>query len=133
MRVECPACQRPISADSINVAKDVTVCPACNEAFALSALVAEGRQTDFQLREPPSGAWFRTEMNGWELGATTRHPIAFFLVPFMCVWSGFSLGGIYGSQIVQGKFDHPRSVFPPYGFLSTRQWNTPPAMFPGCD
>jgi hypothetical protein len=40
-----------------------------------------------------------------------RSPIAFFLVPFMCVWSGFSLGGIYGSQIVKGHFQLGPSLF----------------------
>jgi hypothetical protein len=34
-----------------------------------------------------------------------------FLVPFLCVWSGFSLGGIYGSQFVQGRFDLFQSLF----------------------
>ncbi len=111
MRVECPTCKLTIPAESINVAKDVALCPACREAFALSELVAQGRDTDFDLGEPPSGTWFRTEPNGWELGGTTRHPIAFFLVPFMCVWSGMSLGGIYGSQIIQGKFNLVMSLF----------------------
>ena len=111
MRVECPACKQAIPADSINVAKDVAMCPACHEAFVLSELVAQGRETDLELGEPPSGTWFRAEANGWELGGTTRHPIAFFLVPFMCVWSGGSLGGIYGSQIVQGKFNLLMSLF----------------------
>ena len=87
------------------------MCPACHEAFALSELVAQGHETDSDLGEPPSGTWFRTEANGWELGGTTRHPIAFFLVPFMCVWSGGSLGGIYGSQIIQGKFNLVMSLF----------------------
>jgi len=111
MRVECPACKQDIPAESINVAKDVALCPQCHEAFALSELVAQGRETDSDLSEPPNGTWFRTEANGWELGSTTRHPIAFFLVPFMCVWSGFSLGGIYGSQIVKGRFDPVMSLF----------------------
>ena len=111
MRVECPDCKKAIPQDSINVAKDVAMCPTCHEAFALSELVAQGHETDVELTEPPSGTWFRIEANGWELGGTTRHPIAFFLVPFMCVWSGFSLGGIYGSQIVQGKFDLYESLF----------------------
>jgi hypothetical protein len=111
MRVECPACKQVIPADSINVAKDVAMCPACHEAFALSELVAQGHEVDDDLAEPPSGTWFRTEASGWELGGTTRHPIAFFLVPFMCVWSGLSLGGIYGSQIIQGKFSLVMSLF----------------------
>jgi hypothetical protein len=50
-------------------------------------------------------------MDGWTAGATTRSPVAFFLVPFMCVWSGGSLGGIYGSQIIQGKFSLLMSLF----------------------
>jgi hypothetical protein len=29
----------------------------------------------------------------------------------MCVWSGFSLGGIYGSQFVQGQFNLVWSLF----------------------
>jgi hypothetical protein len=111
MRVECPVCKQTIPVDSINVAKDVAMCPACHEAFALSELVAQGHETDSDLGEPPSGTWFHTEANGWELGGTTRHPIAFFLVPFMCVWSGFSLGGIYGSQIIHGKFNLGMSLF----------------------
>ncbi|MGA2256571.1 MAG: hypothetical protein ABSG53_18135, partial [Thermoguttaceae bacterium] len=65
-----------IPADSINVAKDVAMCPTCKEAFALSELVAQGHEVDTDLSEPPSGTWFRTEANGWELGGTTRHPIA---------------------------------------------------------
>jgi hypothetical protein len=111
MRVECPACKQAIPAESINVAKDVAMCPACREAFALSELVAQGHETDSDLGEPPSGTWFCTEPNGWELGGTTRHPIAFFPVPFMCVWSGSSLGSIYGSQIIKGEFDLTMSLF----------------------
>ena len=45
------------------------------------------------------------------VGATTRSVSAFFLVPFMLVWSGFSLGGIYGTHIVKGKFDPMMSLF----------------------
>jgi hypothetical protein len=50
-------------------------------------------------------------MSGFELGSTTRSAIAFFLVPFMCIWSGGSLGGIYGTQIYQHKFNLFMSLF----------------------
>ena len=50
-------------------------------------------------------------MDTVSLGATTRSPIAFFLVPFMCVWSGGSLGGVYGSQVLNGEFDLGISLF----------------------
>jgi hypothetical protein len=29
----------------------------------------------------------------------------------MCVWSGFSLGGIYGTQVAKGEFDLGMSLF----------------------
>ncbi|MCE5269404.1 MAG: hypothetical protein LLG00_16125 [Planctomycetaceae bacterium] len=77
----------------------------------LSELVASGHEEITEIGSPPRGAWFRTGIDGWELGASTRHPIAFFLVPFLCVWSGFSLGGIYGSQIVKGEFNLGTSLF----------------------
>jgi hypothetical protein len=63
------------------------------------------------LRYPPKGAWFRKEVDRTVIGASTRSPVAFLLVPFMCVWSGGSLGGIYGRQIINGEFDIMMSFF----------------------
>jgi hypothetical protein len=63
------------------------------------------------LNNTPSGAWIDKEFNKTTLGATTRSPIAFFLVPFMLVWSGGSIGGIYGNQIISGVFDPFMSLF----------------------
>ena len=63
------------------------------------------------LNRPPSGAWFHRDHRGFEVGATTRSAAALFLVPFMMVWSGFSLGGIYGTQIVKGQFNLGMSLF----------------------
>jgi hypothetical protein len=37
--------------------------------------------------------------------------VVFFLIPFMCVWSGLSIGGIYGTQIAQGEFNAVLSLF----------------------
>lgn len=50
-------------------------------------------------------------MNTLIIGATTRSPIAFFLVPFMLIWSGGSIGGIYGNQLLKGEFDPFLSLF----------------------
>ena len=33
------------------------------------------------------------------------------MVPFMLVWSGGSLGGIYGTQLINGEFDLFQSLF----------------------
>src|SRR4051812_18688409 len=63
------------------------------------------------LTRPPAGARFVRNMRGFEVSVSTRSVLAVFLVPFMCVWSGGSLGGIYGSQVMQGQFDLMRSLF----------------------
>jgi hypothetical protein len=111
MKVTCPTCQQPIDADQINVATDVAFCRRCDEAFSLAALVAAGEVDDGELGEPPKGCWFRSDFNEWEAGATTRSYGAWFLVPFVCIWSGGTLGGIYGSQIINGEFDPGLSLF----------------------
>lgn len=110
MKFTCPTCARVFQPENINVQTDLALCPACGNAARLSELA----DTDFDrdaLASPPPGAWFRETMNDVVIGATTRSPLAFFLVPFMCVWSGASLGGIYGSQIVSGKFNPFLSLF----------------------
>ena len=63
------------------------------------------------LDNPPKGAWKREEYDKLVIGATMRSPAAFFLIPFMAVWSGMSIGGIYGSQIVNKEFDLFLSLF----------------------
>jgi hypothetical protein len=113
MKLQCPACRRDVPAIQCNVAADVAVCANCNESFAISAQVARfGDGIPVDVAAPPSGAWFHDDGFGtWEVGATTRSWIALYLVPFMMVWSGFSLGGIYGTQFSEGKFDLFRSLF----------------------
>lgn len=94
------------------MAADVAACPNCNEVFSLSSIVSAGHGLDdFDIHQPPGGASLEDNGTGWRITVSTRSPIAFFLVPFMCVWSGFSLGGIYGSQIASGKFDLGTSLF----------------------
>lgn len=112
MKVTCTTCEALIPATQINVATDVAVCPQCDEVFVLSSLVlTQDVPPDFDLDNPPAGAWYINDFQGWRIGATTRTYNAFFLVPFMCVWSGLSLGGIYGTQIVKGEFDLGMSLF----------------------
>src|SRR5438445_11552164 len=103
----CPTCSTPIKSDDVNVSKDVAYCRKCNAAFTLSESVYhnETPAPNIDLNNPPRGVWFEQTFDGFVVGATTRSAIAFVLVPFMCVWSGGSLGGIYGSQIMSGKFN----------------------------
>jgi hypothetical protein len=114
MKVQCPKCHANVPPANVNVAADAVWCAGCNEAFALSDLTRKGTEDRAPIEvppEPPRGAWFEKNFDGWEVGATTRSPIAFFLVPFMCVWSGGSLGGIYGSQMASGQFNLVMSLF----------------------
>lgn len=111
MKIQCPTCKQTVPPDQVNMAADLAFCPRCNEGFKISATIDQDAVSADVLKNPPRGAWFRQEMDQIVVGASTRSPIALFLVPFMCVWSGGSLGGIYGSQIASGKFDLAAALF----------------------
>src|SRR5262249_55717240 len=84
--------------------------PACNEGFKLSENF-ELPSVQETLRKPPKGAWFIRDIDRTVVGVSTRSPLAFFRIPFMCVWSGFSLFGIYGRQFISGEFNIVPSLF----------------------
>lgn len=115
MKALCPKCGRELPLDDVNVAADTALCQECGEVFPLSEIVEGGRADDgdrpFDVSSPPRGAWYSDDGNEVRIGATTRSAIAWFLVPFMCVWSGFSLGGIYGTQFYKGQFDLRTTLF----------------------
>jgi hypothetical protein len=63
------------------------------------------------LSQPPRGVTVsRSLISGIEIVYRRINPVAFFLVPFTALWSGFSLWGIYGSQWTSGKFDPVMSL-----------------------
>jgi hypothetical protein len=108
--MKCPSCNELVDSANINIQTDLGKCQHCDHIFKISEeidTVADG----FDINTPPKGAWFTTADAVITLGATTRSAIAFFLVPFALIWSGGSLGGIYGSQIVSGEFNILFSLF----------------------
>lgn len=124
MPTSCPTCGQPFLPADVNVAADVAYCRRCEQAWKLSLLVNDGvvrppappsavdaAALDAALAQPPPGVTFQETARGFTLWATTRSPIAFFLVPFLLVWSGGSLGGVFGIQWVQGKFNPAMSLF----------------------
>ena len=111
MKIQCPRCRQVVPADQVNVAKDLAFCPDCNDGFSVSSILELGSVDRELLWDPPGGAWFVEDVERVMVGATTRSWAALLLVPFMCVWSGVSLAGIYGSQVVSGSFNLPLSVF----------------------
>jgi hypothetical protein len=110
VEVICPDCRTNIPLNDINVSTDIALCRQCSRTFSYGELAADAWHS-VDLGRPPQGAWFRRDARGFEMGASTRHPSAFFIVPFMCVWSGFSLGGIYGTQITKGQLNLMMSLF----------------------
>jgi hypothetical protein len=123
MKITCPNCWSDITGDSINVEKDIAVCHGCNEVFKVSDNLNDRPPENFNINNSPKGVSFRHVGNGFLIEASTRSPVAFFLVPFMLVWSGGSLGGIYGSQIANGSFDLLESLFGiPFLFGSIIFW-----------
>lgn len=114
MKIYCPTCRSRILAAAMNVSADLAVCGKCDEAFPLSPLIDEDldRLERLDVHNPPRGAWYRPGFDGWEAGATMRQWLGvLFLIPFTLIWSGGSLGAIFGKQIVEGKFDPAISLF----------------------
>jgi hypothetical protein len=111
MELRCPKCHKRIEGESLNAAKDLAVCTACGQVFQISELSGFSDDSPAASLSPPNGTWFRSEGGRWEVGATTKSWAALFLIPFMCVWSGLSLWGIYGTQFVKGEFNLTESLF----------------------
>lgn len=106
VEVRCPRCEREVAPEAVNVQKDLVYCARCNQAFGLSQLVQDERALTVDLRRPPPGVWFERTPLGFRLGATTRSGLAFFLVPFMLVWSGGQFGllqSLFGLPFLAGS------------------------------
>ena len=112
----CPKCGRDVPLDKINVAKDIMLCPSCGETSCFSDVVGEidERRHADDVRGRLNGAppkHLKVECD--PMDPTGRIVLtqrkfskgAFFLVPFTCVWAGFSMTAIYGTQICSGKFE----------------------------
>lgn len=110
LEVVCPRCHGDIPLEDINVANDIALCRKCAYNFSFAEAVQQNVEY-VDLNKPPKGIWYKRTPDGFELGCSTRSAIAFFLVPFMAVWSGFSIGGIYGTQIAKGHFSLGQSLF----------------------
>jgi len=111
MKVACPQCRSEITLEDVNVSTDIALCRRCAKPFSLAELSREQAVPEVDLTRPPKGAWLRQVGGGFEMGATTRSAAALFLVPFTLVWSGGSLGGIYGSQLAKGQLDWKLCLF----------------------
>lgn len=110
--MNCPKCQSNIPNAHINISADIAQCPECSHLFKISENIGYNQvDTIFDRSNPPQGTWIQEDFNSFIIGATTRSWLALFLIPFLCVWSGFSLSSLYGTQILEGKFSLFNSLF----------------------
>ena len=109
--MNCPECKSKLEDQNINIQKDIAKCAVCGHVFTISQNIGAVRHDDFDINETVKGTWIHQERGVLTLGASTRSPMALFMVPFMLVWSGGSIGGIYISQIMKGEFNLMMSLF----------------------
>lgn len=107
--MNCPKCEAIIATENINIQKDIAKCSLCNSVFVISEIITP--KSKFDPNIPPSGAWYSNDFETTVVGSTTRSNAAYFLIPFMIVWSGFSLGGIYGTQLITKSFNPILAIF----------------------
>ena len=68
-------------------------------------------QRPASLEAPPKGLRFTEDLTGFRVVLSTASWVALIVWPFMLVWAGGSLGGIYGTQIKSGEFNWMLSLF----------------------
>lgn len=108
--MKCPQCNSTIATENINIQANIAKCTSCGNVFRASEGI-DTSDSKFNIAQPPNGAWYEQQPNGVIFGATTRSAVAFFLIPFVCIWSGLSLSGLYGSQIANQEFSLFQSLF----------------------
>jgi hypothetical protein len=114
MELHCPECGLPIPASEIAPSAGLAVCRSCDQSFGIEACKTAlpfAQRPQAMPTNPPKGVQVEESMDGFRISVTTRSALAWFLVPFMCIWSGGSLGGIYGTQIYKGEFSLFQSLF----------------------
>ena len=107
----CTHCGAAIDLADTNVATDIALCRACGKSMPFSSIAEESELAGVDLSSPPKGV--RVDSNlirGIDITYRKLSPVLFFLIPFTALWSGISLAGIYGQQIVKGKFDPQLSL-----------------------
>ncbi|HRT04515.1 MAG TPA: hypothetical protein P5204_02345 [Kiritimatiellia bacterium] len=108
----CPNCGQELPLADVNVARDVALCRACNYTGSFLAASTVPRLTDEELARPPKRVSLKREFgDALTVVCRPRRGTLWFLVPFTAFWSGISMAGIYGSQIVRGAFDPKLSLF----------------------
>jgi hypothetical protein len=109
---QCRFCNGGIALVDVNVATDIALCRACGKTMQFSGIAPIPGAADMDLSRPPKGVRIEeSPIRGRSIIYRKIPPVLIFLIPFTAVWSGFSMSGIYGRQISEGKFDPAASLF----------------------
>jgi len=113
MEVNCTTCKGQIKAESINVAKDTAYCTQCENLLPLSSLLPDDNISAkaFDPHEKVDGLTAQDKLYMWSIDVSHRNKMAFFLIPFTCLWAGGSMFSIYGQQYLSGEFNLTASLF----------------------
>lgn len=86
----CPKCNRVITGEDINVAKDIAYCRECNVSYSLTQLTHGAElASGVDLTRPPAGAWSRNDGSATVIGATHRSIGTAFGALFISLfWNG---------------------------------------------
>jgi len=111
--IHCPACGLPILPTEITPAGDLAYCRLCERTATVDAcrIATPLAKRPASVESPPAGLKLTENLTGFQVVLSTRSWVALFLWPFLLVWSGGSLGGIYGMQIKAGKFSWIATLF----------------------
>ena len=105
----CPKCGAEVPLSDINVSSDLMLCKSCGETSSFAEAVNEVGDESVLVKPPPKHLRIETDPMDPERRTTITYkkisPLALFFVPFTCVWAGFSMMGIYGSQIIKGVLE----------------------------
>ena len=111
----CPKCGAEVPLSDINVSADLMLCKSCGETSSFAEAVSDAGDETVLVKPPPKHLRIETDPMDPERRTTITYKkiplLALFFIPFTCVWSGFSMTGIYGSQIAKGAFDPKLSLF----------------------
>ena len=117
MKIKCPHCRKELRPEDINISRNTGYCPDCRELFQLSGLLdsqadstAAAEDDQVLSRGVPSGTRVLCRGNTVVVSTHYSRLVLCFLLPFTLVWSGMSLGGIYGPQIVHRQFNPAASL-----------------------
>ena len=108
----CARCGEVLMPADVNMAQDAALCRVCGYTGPFLGAGQIPKLTDEELSHPPKRVSLQRGFG--DTLTMVCHPkrtALWFLVPFTAIWSGVSLAGIYGQQLIQGRFDWKLSLF----------------------